>query len=79
MWTVNREHELGRLIVDSTMVASCEERRDWWTMLRSIAGFEAAPQPKQDVEQTVRAEIARAAEVYVKRWKRYAAGLKRVG
>jgi hypothetical protein len=27
----------------------------------------------------VRAEIARAAGVYVKRWKQYAAGLKRIG
>jgi hypothetical protein len=27
----------------------------------------------------VRAMIARAADVYVKRWKRYAAGLTRIG
>jgi hypothetical protein len=27
----------------------------------------------------MRAMIARAADVYVKRWKRYAAGLKRLG
>jgi carbonic anhydrase/acetyltransferase-like protein (isoleucine patch superfamily) len=30
-------------------------------------------------DEKVRAMIARAAEVYVKRWKRYAAGLKRIG
>ncbi len=30
-------------------------------------------------DEAVRAEIARAAEVYVKRWKQYAAGLKRIG
>ena len=30
-------------------------------------------------DDRVRAMIARAADVYVKRWKRYAAGLKRIG
>jgi carbonic anhydrase/acetyltransferase-like protein (isoleucine patch superfamily) len=30
-------------------------------------------------DEAVRAEIARAAGVYVKRWKQYAAGLKRIG
>ena len=30
-------------------------------------------------DEKVRAMIARAADVYVKRWKRYAAGLKRIG
>jgi len=30
-------------------------------------------------DDQMRAMIARAADVYVKRWKRYAAGLKRIG
>jgi carbonic anhydrase/acetyltransferase-like protein (isoleucine patch superfamily) len=30
-------------------------------------------------DEKVRAMIARAVDVYVKRWKRYAAGLKRLG
>ncbi len=33
----------------------------------------------RESDEAVRAEIARAAEVYVKRWKQYAAGLKRIG
>jgi carbonic anhydrase/acetyltransferase-like protein (isoleucine patch superfamily) len=33
----------------------------------------------RESDETVRAMIARAADVYVKRWKRYAAGLKRIG
>jgi carbonic anhydrase/acetyltransferase-like protein (isoleucine patch superfamily) len=33
----------------------------------------------RESDEKVRAMIARAAEVYVKRWKRYAAGLKRIG
>lgn len=33
----------------------------------------------RETDDKVRAMIARAAEVYVKRWKQYAAGLKRIG
>lgn len=33
----------------------------------------------RESDDKVRAMIARAADVYVKRWKRYAAGLKRIG
>jgi carbonic anhydrase/acetyltransferase-like protein (isoleucine patch superfamily) len=33
----------------------------------------------RESDEEVRAMIARAADVYVKRWKRYAAGLKRIG
>src|SRR5581483_582744 len=33
----------------------------------------------RESDEKVRAMIARAADVYVKRWKRYAAGLKRIG
>ena len=33
----------------------------------------------RESDEKVRAMIARAANVYVERWKRYAAGLKRIG
>jgi carbonic anhydrase/acetyltransferase-like protein (isoleucine patch superfamily) len=33
----------------------------------------------RESDERVRAMIARAAEIYVQRWKRYAAGLKRIG
>ena len=33
----------------------------------------------RETDEKARAMIARAADVYVKRWKRYAAGLKRIG
>ena len=33
----------------------------------------------RDSDETARAMIVRAAEIYVERWKRYAAGLKRIG
>jgi pyruvate-ferredoxin/flavodoxin oxidoreductase len=55
IWTVGREGELGRLLVSHTMVLACEERRDFWVMLRAIAGVEASP--VEDVESKVRREV----------------------
>jgi pyruvate-ferredoxin/flavodoxin oxidoreductase len=37
IWTIDSKQRLSRLLVDSTMVASCEERRDFWHMLKAIA------------------------------------------
>ena len=38
IWTVDRKNQLSRLLVAEPMVESCEERRDFWIMLRAIAG-----------------------------------------
>jgi len=57
VWTVDRKGELGRLLADSTMVKSCEERRDWWIMLKALGGVGAAPVVEDDVEERVRQEV----------------------
>ena len=41
VWTVGRDGVLSRLLVDQTMVESCEDRRRFWTMLRALAGHGA--------------------------------------
>jgi carbonic anhydrase/acetyltransferase-like protein (isoleucine patch superfamily) len=41
--------------------------------------FGAPAKAVRETNEKARAMIARAADVYVKRWKRYAAGLKRIG
>jgi pyruvate-ferredoxin/flavodoxin oxidoreductase len=43
---VDKEHQLTRLLVAQPIVESCEDRRDFWTMLRSLAGED---QPSTDV------------------------------
>lgn len=40
IWTVNKKGHLSRLLVDETMVASCEDRRNFWSMLKAIARIE---------------------------------------
>ncbi len=58
VWSVNRKRELTRLLVDSTMVASCEERRDFWTMLRAIAGVgKPGSTSDAEIEERVRREL----------------------
>jgi pyruvate-ferredoxin/flavodoxin oxidoreductase len=37
VWSINRQQELMRLLVAPPIVQSCQDRRDFWTMLRSIA------------------------------------------
>ena len=37
IWSVDREQQLMRLLVAQPIVRSCEDRRDFWKMLRAIA------------------------------------------
>jgi len=55
VWTVGRDQALSRLLVDQVIVASCEDRRDFWTMLRALAGHGVAS--RQALEQAVREEV----------------------
>ena len=38
VWMVDKEEQLTRLLVAQPIVESCEDRRDFWTMLRALAG-----------------------------------------
>jgi pyruvate-ferredoxin/flavodoxin oxidoreductase len=55
VWTVGRDQALSRLLVDQVLVASCEDRRAFWTMLRALAGHGAAS--REALEQEVREEV----------------------
>ena len=66
---VDKEGQLMRLIVAQPIVESCEDRRDFWTMLRSLAHEEEAPpaasvidQARQDVVSKIVAELMQIAE-----------------
>ncbi len=41
VWALDAKRELSRLLVDEPMVKSAEERRDFWIMLRGLAGTNA--------------------------------------
>jgi pyruvate-ferredoxin/flavodoxin oxidoreductase len=58
IWAVDRKQHLTRVLVSKTMVQSCEERRDFWIMLKAIAGVKAEKTaPVEDMESKVRAEV----------------------
>jgi pyruvate-ferredoxin/flavodoxin oxidoreductase len=57
IWAVNRKQELSRVLVAKPIVESCEERRDFWIMLRALAGVETELVEEVNVEEKVRAEV----------------------
>lgn len=57
IWAVDRKQHLSRVLVAKKIVESCEERRDFWIMLRAIAGVKTKKVEEVDVESKVRAEV----------------------
>ncbi|MCG8318195.1 MAG: 2-oxoacid:acceptor oxidoreductase family protein [Cytophagales bacterium] len=57
IWAVDRKQHLSRVLVAKEMVHSCEERRDFWIMLRALAGIETDKVEAVDIEQKVRTEV----------------------
>jgi pyruvate-ferredoxin/flavodoxin oxidoreductase len=53
VWMVDKDGQLTRLLVSEPIVASCEDRRDFWTMLRALAG-EDEPSTEALVEKVRR-------------------------
>jgi pyruvate-ferredoxin/flavodoxin oxidoreductase len=58
IWAVNTKQHLSRVLVAGPIVASCEERRDFWIMLRAIAGVKEEPETAPvDLEGKIRNEV----------------------
>jgi pyruvate-ferredoxin/flavodoxin oxidoreductase len=58
LWSVDRDRHLSRLLVAAPMVRSCEDRRDFWTMLRALTGLDRKEAPREEIEAAVRREMA---------------------
>jgi pyruvate-ferredoxin/flavodoxin oxidoreductase len=57
IWTVDKKQRLGRVIVGKPLVDSTAERRDFWMMLRDIAGIDLTPVDEVDLEGKIRSEV----------------------
>jgi pyruvate-ferredoxin/flavodoxin oxidoreductase len=57
VWSVDRKQELSRLLVARPMVESCEDRRDFWTMLRALAGVGKKEISREEIVEEVRNEV----------------------
>ncbi|MCB9649520.1 MAG: 2-oxoacid:acceptor oxidoreductase family protein [Deltaproteobacteria bacterium] len=57
VWSVDRQQRLGRLLVSSVMVASAQERLDFWIMLKAIAGVRPEAMTTEQVEAKIRQDV----------------------
>ncbi|KRP13743.1 MAG: pyruvate ferredoxin oxidoreductase [Sphingobacteriales bacterium BACL12 MAG-120813-bin55] len=57
IWAVDRKQQLNRVLVAMKIVEACEERRNFWIMLRDIAGVKPAEEKQEDIEGKIRAEV----------------------
>ncbi|GAB5554076.1 MAG: hypothetical protein Sapg2KO_36670 [Saprospiraceae bacterium] len=58
IWAVNTQQKLSRVLVAKEIVQACEERRDFWIMLRDLAGIETTTaEPKENIEEKIRTEV----------------------
>jgi pyruvate-ferredoxin/flavodoxin oxidoreductase len=57
IWVVDKKQHLSRVMVAKKIVESCEERRDFWILLRSLAGYDPEQVVEEDIENKVRSEI----------------------
>ena len=58
VWSIDRKRRLARLLVAQPIVASCEERQDFWTMLRAIARVGEQQLSRDDIAAEVRQELS---------------------
>jgi pyruvate-ferredoxin/flavodoxin oxidoreductase len=58
VWSVDRKARLSRLLVAKAIVESCQDRRDFWVMLRALAGLDREEVSREEIEREVRAELA---------------------
>jgi pyruvate-ferredoxin/flavodoxin oxidoreductase len=56
VWALDRESHLTRLQVSSTIIEACEDRLNFWKILKSIAGVESGAN-REDLAQQIKSEI----------------------
>ncbi len=61
IWTIGNRNRLERVVPSAPLVAATEERRDFWYMLKGIAGFGAAAPEAETAYAAVEEETEEAA------------------
>ena len=57
IWVVDKKQQLNRLLVAKPIVESCEDRKDFWIMLKALAGVDKVEPSKEDMENEIRSNI----------------------
>ncbi len=57
IWAVDKKNQLTRVLIAKTIVDSCEERRDFWIMLRDLSEEKTVERQDKDLETKIRSEV----------------------
>ncbi len=57
IWSLDSKQQLSRLLVSPSMITSSEDRRDFWIMLKALAGVEKKTESPVEVEQRIRQDV----------------------
>ena len=57
IWAVDRKQQLSRVLVAKKIVEACEERRDFWLMLKDLGGIVVEEVEAVDLESKIRTEV----------------------
>lgn len=57
IWTVNKKQQLGRVLVAEAIVLACEDRKNFWAMLKGLAGVDKTEVPQIDIEGKIRKDV----------------------
>ena len=60
IWAVNQKNRLIRVMPAEPIVRSCEDRRNFWRMLKSLAGIRPEPAVTAESAEQIRAEFAQS-------------------
>ena len=57
IWAIDKKNQLSRALVDKPIVESCEERKEFWTLLRGLIGSDGNGAINENLEQKIRSEV----------------------
>ncbi|MBK8053387.1 MAG: 2-oxoacid:acceptor oxidoreductase family protein [Saprospiraceae bacterium] len=57
IWTVDKKQNLVRVLVAAPIVESCEDRKNFWVMLKELAGLDKVETAVVDIEDKIRKEV----------------------
>ncbi len=57
IWSLDKKQQLNRLLVSKSMVTSCADRRDFWIMLKAIAGVKPKIEHIENQEEIIRRDV----------------------
>ncbi|MBK8348255.1 MAG: 2-oxoacid:acceptor oxidoreductase family protein [Saprospiraceae bacterium] len=57
IWTVDKKQNLVRVLVAAPIVESCEDRKNFWVMLKELAGLDNVEAAVVDIEDKIRKEV----------------------